>query len=252
MQHRSKPVQYDVQQETYNGPKKPLMPPEQAVHHVPPLSLLTSQAITKQRALENDFAFLQDIHTESKCPEYNGYNTRLCRQAGMLPQPYTEVAFLPLVDRPPAHHDTIKTAIERGLSLARAAGEDVLIFTADQQLYKVTIDILFHEPLYFKSVIPVLRGMHMLMNFIHATAIIIAGSGMKEVLAGTFGSVDKMLNGKKYPQNFRALRMLVEELLRDAVQEPEVISFTRLIEVFEARPAAAGLRRYGLITLSRR
>jgi hypothetical protein len=97
------------------------------------------------------------------------------------------------------HPDTIKTAIERGLTLARAAGEDVLIFTADQQLYKLTIDILFYEPLYFKSGIPVLVGMRMLMNFIHATAIVMASSGMKEVLAGTFGSVDKMLNGKKNP-----------------------------------------------------
>jgi len=76
----------------------------------------------------------------------------------MLPQPYTEVAFLPLVDRPPVHPDTIKTAIERGLSLARAVGDDVSIFTADQQLYK---DILFHEPSYFKSVILVLGDMHM-------------------------------------------------------------------------------------------
>ena len=158
MPDRTKPIEYDVQQQTYTGPKKPLMPPEQAVRHIPPLSLLTSQVITKQRALENDFAFLRDIHTELKCPEYNGYNTRMCRQAGMLPQPHTDVAFLPLVDRPPAHPDTIKTAIERGLSLARAAGENVLIITADQQLYKVTIDILFHEPFYFKSVIPVLGG----------------------------------------------------------------------------------------------
>ena len=63
-QDRSKLVKYDVQQETYNGPKKLLMPPEQAVHHVPPQSLLASQAITKQRALENYFAFLKDIHTE--------------------------------------------------------------------------------------------------------------------------------------------------------------------------------------------
>ena len=146
MQDRSKPVKYGVQQETYSGPKKPLMPPEQAVHHVPPLSLLASQAITKQRALENEFAFLQDIRTKSKCAEYNGYTTRLCRQAGILPQPHTEVALLPLFDRSPAHPDTIKTATERGLSLASAAGEDVLIFRADQQLYKDTIDILFHEP----------------------------------------------------------------------------------------------------------
>ncbi len=47
--------------------------------------------------------------------------------------------------------------------------------------------------------------MHMLMNFIHTIAIIMAGSGMKEILAVTFGSIDKMLSGKKYPQNFRAL-----------------------------------------------
>ena len=108
----------------------------------------------------------------------------------MLPQPKTEVAFLPLVDRPPphppAHPDTIKTAIEKRLSLVRAAGEDVLlIFTTDQQLYKVTIDILFHEHSYFKSVILVLGGRHILMNFIHATAVIEAGSGTNEVLAGT-------------------------------------------------------------------
>ena len=95
------------------------MPPEQAVHHVPPLSLLASQATTKRRTLENDFAFLQDIHTESKCSEHNGYNTRLCRQADMLSQPHTKVAFLPpLVDRPSVHPDAIKTDIERGLSLA--------------------------------------------------------------------------------------------------------------------------------------
>ena len=115
----------------------------------------------------------------------------------MNTKPKTEVAFLPLVDRPPAHPDTIKTVKEKGLSLVRAAGEDVLVFTADQQLCKVTIDILFHPPSYFKSVIPVLGGMHMLMNFIHAIAIIMAGSGMKEVLAGTLGSIDKMLSGKK-------------------------------------------------------
>ena len=75
MQDRSKPDKYDVQQQTYNGPKKPLMPQEQAVHHVPPLS---SQAITKQRALENYFPILKDMHTESKCPEHNGYKTIDC------------------------------------------------------------------------------------------------------------------------------------------------------------------------------
>ena len=58
---------------------------------------------------------------------------------------------------------------------------------------------------------------------------------MKEILAGTFGSIDKMLSGKKYPQNFRALRMLVEEVLRSAVLIQGVTSFVRLVELPAAR-----------------
>ena len=38
------------------------------------------------RASDNDFAFFQDILVETKCPEYNGYNTMLCRDAGMKPK----------------------------------------------------------------------------------------------------------------------------------------------------------------------
>ena len=66
--------------------------------------------------------------------------------------------------------------------------------------------------------------MHMLMNFIHAMAIFMEGSGLRDILAGTFGSVDKILNGKKYPQNFRALRLLVVELLRYIVEREHVNS----------------------------
>ena len=73
----------------------------------------------------------------------------------------------------------------------------------------------------------------MVMNFIHATAVIMAGSGMNEILAGTFGSVEKMLSGKKYPKNVRAIIMLVEEILQCILEG--VDSFSRLIIVLDAR-----------------
>ena len=195
-------MKYDVQQDRYDGHKKPAMPPEQALNHIPTLLFLASQVIAVPRAVENDFVFLQDIHTQPKCPEYNGFTTRLCGEACMLLQYKTNVVFLPLLDRPPAHHDTTKTAIDKELTLMRAAGDDVLIFRADQKLYKIVIDIVFYQPTYLQSEIPVLGGMHMLMNCIRATAVIMASSGMNEILAGTFGSVEKMLSGKKYPQTF--------------------------------------------------
>ena len=40
-----------------------------------------------------------------------------------------------------------------------------------------------------------------------------ADTGIVEILSVAFGGVLKMLSGKKFPQNVRALRMLVEELL---------------------------------------
>ena len=98
MQDRSKSIKYDVQQARYDGPKKPTMLPEKALNHTPTFSFLASQAIAVQRTVKNDSVFLQDMHTEPKCHEYN---TRLCREAPMLPQPKTDVAFLPRVD--PSH-----------------------------------------------------------------------------------------------------------------------------------------------------
>ena len=43
---------------------------------------------------------------------------------------------------------------------------------------------------------------------------LMAGTGIQEILSTAFGGVLKMLTGNKYPQNVRAFRMLVEELLR--------------------------------------
>lgn len=62
------------------------------------------------------------------------------------------------------------------------------------QLYKVTIDILFHQPAYFKHMLPIPGGVHMLMNFIFAIAMIMDRSGLKEVLAGMFENVDSSIS----------------------------------------------------------
>ena len=44
-----------------------------------------------------------------------------------------------------------------------------------------------------------------------------SNSGLEEILKKTFARVEKMLTGKGYPMNLRALRMIVEELLRNKV-----------------------------------
>ena len=60
-------------------------------------------------------------------------------------------------------------------------------------------------------------GMHFLMSFVGAVGTLMSNTGLTEIMQTTFGGVPKMLSGKKFPQNVRALRMMVGELLRSIV-----------------------------------
>ena len=73
------------------------------------------------------------------------------------------------------------------------------IFTCDQYLYKAIIDILFYNPTNFKYLAPIVEGIHV-NEHVNVIAILLAGSGLLEVLAGKFIRLDKTPSRKKYPQ----------------------------------------------------
>ena len=227
----SQPIQYEVEVQAYQGPKKPPMPMQAATQLVPTLAVLAKSVLSQKRSSENDFGFLQDVVTSPDCPEFNGYNTRLCREAGMLPRPCTRITYLPLIDMTPSDPSTMLTAIYQGGKLTSDTGQNVLIITCDQHLYKVVVDILFDRPMLLPDVIPILGGMHLLMSFIGSIGVLMEGTGLQDLLIPSFGSVDKMLSGKKFPQNMRALRLLMEEIL-GPVFERGVL--TRMVELHEA------------------
>ena len=52
------------------------------------------------------------------------------------------------------------------------------------------------------------------MSFIGSKGSLMAESGLYELLDSTFAGVQKMMTGKKFPQNMRALKIVAEELLR--------------------------------------
>ena len=46
-----------------------------------------------------------------------------------------------------------------------------------------------------------------------------ANTGLEEILSCAFGSVKKMLIGKYFPQNVRALRMMLEEIIGVTIED---------------------------------
>ena len=219
----------------YKGPKKPDMPiaatftAELAQEHV------AQQLVSLARARDIDFSFLKDIILEDGTPEYNGYNTRVCREAGMIPAPKSAYSYQPLINMKPTDPTTVLTSITRGIELTRDANQNILVITADAAIYKIIVDISFQQPDLLGSTVALLGGMHLLMDFVSCIGTLMTDCGLKEVLSSVFGSVDKMLSGKKYPQNIRALRLLSEELLRPILESETITSMEDLENELEKR-----------------
>ena len=212
----AKPIEdeQESQSENFTCQKKPPMTELQTAS----LSsdMLHHQEVSRKRAAENDFAFIQEVITTDKCPEFNGYNTRLCREQGHSLAPKTKVVYLPLIDKPPAHAATMMTAMVKSKQISEAANQRSTILTLDQQLYRVALHVLWENQAKFHNFYLRLGGMHLLMSYCGGIGTLMADTGIVEILSVAFGGVLKMLSGKKFPQNVRALRMLVEELLRSS------------------------------------
>lgn len=98
-------------------------------------------------------------------------------------------------------------------------GQTFTVFVADLQLYKIAVEVSWHYPRLFDSRFVIrLGGMHLLMNFLGSIGKVMKNTGLEEILQSCFGSVEKMLSGKFFSQNLRALRLIVEELLRDILK----------------------------------
>ena len=154
------------------------------------------------------------MSNNDNCPEFNGCITQICRDQGNSPNFKTKALYMPLIDMTPSDPDTIMTALHQAQQITSDRGQDYVVFTADLQLYRVAVNILWAYPEQFDNVVLRLGGMHTLMSFIGSIGSLMAESGLYELIDSTFTSVEKMTTGKKFPQNMRALRIIAEELLR--------------------------------------
>ena len=229
----SEPIDYDVNIHRFNGKKNPNMPAQRALKGVLPLKLLAQQQIAKVHASKADMAFLEDVIKKDKCPEYNGYNTARVRNQGYPLKPKTKATYQPLIDMKPSDPDTMMTAMVRAQQLTFDTGQRFLVLTCDQQLYRVAVDVYWTYPERFPDVVLRLGGMHALMSFVGSIGTLMAETGLVELMTPVFGGVGKMLSGKKFPQNVRALRLVTEEILRNTVTDHHFASTEDLIHTLD-------------------
>ena len=195
----SQVIDFDIPVQRYQGPKKVPMPQKDSLRSVLPLKVLCSSIISAQRADELDVTFLRDVIKNETCPEYNGYNTNVTRDQGVSMQPKTKAVYLPLIDMTPSDPDTMMTALHEAKRLTEERGQKYAIFTSDQQLYKVAVDVKWAYPHEFADVIIRLGGMHMLMSFVGAVGTLVEGTGLAEIMESTFAGVNQNVIRKEVP-----------------------------------------------------
>ena len=127
----------------YIGQKKPAMP--DMPPHNQPEEQSTLESVSLKRAQEIDFQFFKDMNKSEDCPEYNGYNTRICRKQGHSIKPKTCVVYLPMINQPPADPSTMMAAMLKAKSVTHKTGQEFVVFTADQQLYRVAVHIMWEN-----------------------------------------------------------------------------------------------------------
>ena len=105
------------------------------------------------------------------------------------------------------------------MKLTNEAGQAYTVFTADQQLYCVILDIIWTNPLRFSNFIPRIGGMHWLMSSVGSVGVLMENTGLQMMLKSAFAGTEKVLTGKKFPMNVRALRFVVVKLLHGLVDD---------------------------------
>ena len=157
--------------------------------------------------------------TQDEVPDYSGLNTKHSRKTGQSKKPKTEIRYRPLINKTPTDPSTIVTAMIDVEAISQTAGQIYSVFTCDQQLYRITLDIIWENPERWRNFYPRIGGIHWAMSFIGCIGKLMANSGLEKLMSSAFAGVNKMLLGKRFPMNVRVLRFVVLELLRGFVEE---------------------------------
>ena len=115
----------------------------------------------------------------------------------------------------------------------KKSGQREAVFTCDQQLYRVTMYTIWNDPSRWTYFYPRIVGMHWYVSFVVSVGKLMKNSGLDMLMKTAFAGVEKMLIGKKFPMNIRALRIVVLELLQtltdtDATREDIISTFQAL------------------------
>ena len=116
------------------------------------------------------------------------------------------------------------SAMVKAQQVSSEVETEYVVFTADQQLYRVALHVQWENPTQLRNIYLRLGGTHLIMSYCGCIGTLVAETGIVEMLSVAFGGVLKILSGKKYSKNVRAFRMQVEESHQARLRDSQIHS----------------------------
>ena len=203
----------------FKGESNPPMPESFCKYQILPLKILSNHAVSLKKARSDNLSFIKNTHASELAPDFNGYNCWELRESGVSLKPKSKVTYLPLIDKTPSDPSTILTVMHEAERITLQRSQEFTVFTLDQQLYKVALDVIWSDVLRWSHIIPRLGGMHCLISFIGCVGVLMENSSLVPWLQSAFASVPKVMTGTKFPMNMRTLCFAVMELLKGSIDD---------------------------------
>ena len=78
----------------------------------------------------------------------------------------TSVGYLPIIQAPAHHIDTLNTVVKRELHVAQSVEQEHVVLTVDEDLYPKLLELKWSVDQYKDILIPCLGGLHIAMNLL--------------------------------------------------------------------------------------
>ena len=105
-----------------------------------PLKFLCHQNLRLHKSQCNDLSFIKKYYSTEACLDFNGL-----REAGVSLKPKSRVIYEPLIDKTPSDPSTILTVMHEAERITQKTGQTITVFTQDQQLYKIVLDMIWSD-----------------------------------------------------------------------------------------------------------
>ena len=122
--------------------------------------------------------------------------------------------FGPLIDASPSHPDTILTTLTYMWRSLLDMGMTYVHLSIDMQLFVVTKQVCWYQPLQFKNIIVHPGGMHIIQSFIGCIAKLMKGSALEVYVAAAYKGLTGIFNGKSWVKAMRCFRGVSAALLQ--------------------------------------